>query len=81
MQRAVCGNAARTVPPRGGGGNPAVYSIEVHNDRIQYLNMTREYRKTALEGAELLIDIYDASLIGFLFYFHTERNTVFLVQS
>ena len=30
MQRAVCGNAARTVPPRGGGGNPAVYSIEVH---------------------------------------------------
>ena len=30
MQRTVCGNSARTVPSRGGGGDPAVYSIEVH---------------------------------------------------
>lgn len=32
MQRAVCGNAARTVPPRGGGGDPFVYSIELHDE-------------------------------------------------
>ena len=31
MQRAVCGNAARTVPPRGGGGDPFVYSIVLHS--------------------------------------------------
>jgi hypothetical protein len=33
LQRAVCGNAARTVPPRGGGGDPFVYSIVLHYKR------------------------------------------------
>ena len=40
MQRAVCGNAARTVPPRGGGGDLSVYSIEVHVDRVTMVDGT-----------------------------------------